>query len=80
MTALFAQAQVTVMAVRDDWTTYGDDVRRTSASLGSVTGPRSLSWSYVPQGTTGHALSSVLNAIGTVNGIFVRTTLSSGYG
>ena len=75
-----AQAQLSVMAVRDDWVTYGHDVRRTSASLGSVTGPLSLSWSYVPQGTTGHALSSVLNAIGTVEGIFVRTSLNSGYG
>jgi hypothetical protein len=77
-----AQAVVTVLAVRDDWTTYGHDVRRTSASLGSVTGPLSLSWSYVPQGTTGHALSSVESAIGTVDGIFVRTTLSTniGYG
>ena len=34
-----AQSQVTVSAVRDDWTTYGHDVRRTSAWLGSVTGP-----------------------------------------
>ncbi|HEV7702688.1 MAG TPA: PQQ-binding-like beta-propeller repeat protein [Gemmatimonadaceae bacterium] len=75
-----AQSQVTVSAVRDDWTTYGHDVRRTSASLGSVTGPLSLSWSYVPQGTAGHALTSVLSAIGTANAIFVRTSLSSGYG
>jgi hypothetical protein len=75
-----AQAVVTVLAVRDDWTTYGHDVRRTSASLGSVTGPLSLSWSYVPQGTTGHALSSVLSAIGTVDGIFVRTSLAAHFG
>lgn len=75
-----AQAQVTVMAVRDDWVTYGHDVRRTSASLGSVTGPLSLFWSYVPPGTSGHALSSVLNAIGTVEGVFVRSSLNSGYG
>ena len=75
-----AQSQVTVTAVRDDWTTYGHDVRRTSASLGSVTGPLSLSWAYVPQGTTGHALSSVLSAIGTADAVFVRTSLNSGYG
>jgi hypothetical protein len=75
-----AQAVVTVLAVRDDWTTYGHDVRRTSASLGSVTGPLSLSWSYVPQGTTGHALSSVVSAIGTVDGIFVRTSLAAHFG
>jgi uncharacterized protein YjdB len=75
-----AQAVVTVLAVRDDWTTYGHDVRRTSASLGSVTGPLSLSWSYVPQGTTGHALSSVVSAIGTVDGIFVRTLLAAHFG
>ncbi|HMI56942.1 MAG TPA: PQQ-binding-like beta-propeller repeat protein [Gemmatimonadaceae bacterium] len=75
-----AQSQVTVSAVRDDWTTYGHDVRRTSASLGSITGPLTLSWSYVPQGTAGHALNSVLNAIGTANAIFVRTSLNSGYG
>ncbi|MDQ2768658.1 MAG: PQQ-binding-like beta-propeller repeat protein [Gemmatimonadota bacterium] len=75
-----AQSQLTVSAVRDDWTTYGHDVRRSSASLGSVTGPLSLSWSYVPQGTAGHALTSVLSAIGTTNAIFVRTSLSSGYG
>jgi hypothetical protein len=75
-----AQSQVTVSAVRDDWTTYGHDVRRTSASLGSVTGPLSLSWSYVPQGTAGHPLYGVLNAIGTANAIFVRTSLNSGYG
>ena len=75
-----AQAQVTVMAVRDDWVTYGHDVRRTSASLGSVTGPLSLSWSYTPPGTAGHALSSVINAIGTVEGVFVRSSLNSGYG
>jgi hypothetical protein len=75
-----AQAVVTVTAVRDDWTTYGHDVRRSSASLGSVTGPLSLSWSYVPQGTTGHALSSVSSAIGTVDGIFVRTSLAAHFG
>lgn len=75
-----AQAVVTVTAVRDDWTTYGHDVRRTSASLGSVTGPLSLSWSYVPQGTTGHALTSVQTAIGTVDGIFVRTSLAAHFG
>ena len=66
--------------MRDDWTTYGHDVRRTSASLGSVTGPLSLSWSYVPQGTSGHALSSVVSAIGTVDGIFVRTSLAAHFG
>ena len=75
-----AQSVVTVSAVRDDWTTYGHDVRRTSASLGSVTGPLSLSWSYVPQGTGTHALNSVLSAIGTANAVFVRTSLNSGYG
>jgi hypothetical protein len=75
-----AQSVVTVLAVRDDWTTYGHDVRRTSASLGSVTGPLSLAWSYVPQGTTGHALSNVVSAIGTVDGIFVRTSLQAHFG
>ncbi len=75
-----AQATVVISAVRDDWTTYGHDVRRTSASLGSVTGPLSLAWSYVPQGTTGHNLSSVLHAVGTVDGIFVRTSLEAHYG
>ncbi|MBA2684278.1 MAG: PQQ-binding-like beta-propeller repeat protein [Gemmatimonadaceae bacterium] len=75
-----AQAQVTVMAVRDDWVTYGHDVRRTSASLASVTGPLTLSWTYSPPGTSGHALSSVINAIGTVEGVFVRNSLNSGYG
>lgn len=75
-----AQAIVTVTAVRDDWITYGHDVRRSSASLGSVTGPLSLSWSYVPRGTTDHALSSVLSAIGTVDGVFVRTSLAAHFG
>jgi hypothetical protein len=77
-----AQAQVAVMAVRDDWTTYGHDARRTSASLGSVTGPLTLAWSYVPQGTSGHALSSVESAIATVDAIFVRSNLHTnvGYG
>ncbi|MEO6209993.1 MAG: PQQ-binding-like beta-propeller repeat protein [Gemmatimonadaceae bacterium] len=75
-----APAQITVLAVRDDWTTYGHDVRRTSASLGSVTGPLSVAWSYVPQGTAGHDLVTVLNAIGTVDGLFVRTSLASHYG
>jgi hypothetical protein len=75
-----AQATVTVFAVRDDWTTYGHDVHRTSASLGSVTGPLSLAWSYVPQGTTGHALSTVLHAVGTADGVFVRTSLAAHYG
>ena len=75
-----AQATVIVSAVRDDWTTYGHDVHRTSASLGSVTGPLSVAWSYVPQGTTGHNLSSVLHAVGTVDGIFVRTSLEAHYG
>lgn len=64
-----APAHITVLAVRDDWTTYGHDVRRTSASLGSVTGPLSVAWSYVPQGTAGHDLVTVLNAIGTVDGL-----------
>ena len=75
-----AQAPVTVMAVRDDWTTYGHDVRRTAASLGSVTGPLTLAWSYVPQGTTGHALSSVESAVATTDAIYVRTSLNAGYG
>lgn len=75
-----AQSQVTVLAVRDDWTTYGHDVRRTAASLGSVTGPLALAWSYVPQGTSGHALSSVESAIATADAIYVRTSLNSGYG
>lgn len=75
-----AQAQLSIMAVRDNWTTYGHDVRRSFSSVASVTGPLSISWSYVPQGVTGHALNSVLSAIGTVDGMFVRTTLNSGYG
>ena len=75
-----AQAQIAVMAVRDDWTTYGHDVRRTAASLGSVAGPLALAWSYVPQGTAGHALNSVETAIATADAIFVRTSLNSGYG
>lgn len=75
-----AQAPVTVMAVRDDWITYGHDARRTFASLGSVTGPLTMAWSYVPQGTSGHALNYVQSAIATVDAIFVRTSLNAGYG
>lgn len=75
-----AQVPVTVVAVRDDWITYGHDARRTFASLGSVIGPLTLAWSYVPQGTSGHALSYVQSAIATVDAIFVRTSLNAGYG
>lgn len=75
-----AQSRIAVIAVRDDWPMYGHDARRTSASLGSVTGPLSLAWSYVPQGTSGHALSSVESAIATTDGIFVRTSLDAHYG
>jgi hypothetical protein len=75
-----AQAPITVMAVRDDWITYGHDARRTGASLGSVTGPLTLAWSYVPQGTSGHALNYVQSAIATVDAIYVRTSLNAGYG
>jgi hypothetical protein len=75
-----AVSHLTIVAIRDDWVTYGHDVHRTSASMGSVTGPLTMAWSYVPQGTSGHALSNVISAVGTADAIFVRTSLSSGYG
>jgi hypothetical protein len=76
------KSQLTLQAVQDNWTNYGHDAHRTSRSLAAVTGPLKLSWHYVPPGATGHTLQYVEYALGTVNEVMLRSSLSIniGYG
>ena len=76
------KSQLALQAVQDNWTNYGHDAHRTSTSLASVTGPLTLSWHYVPPGATGHTFQFAEYALGTVNEVMLRSSLSIniGYG
>ncbi|MDQ6830888.1 MAG: Ig-like domain-containing protein [Gemmatimonadota bacterium] len=66
--------------VRDDWTTYGHDAARTSASATTIATPLHLSWRYLSVGVAGHALQNTTSMLATADAVFLRTSLSSGYG
>ncbi len=66
--------------VRDDWTTYGHDAARTSASVTTIATPLRLSWRYLSAGVAGHALYYAGSVLATADAVFLRTSLASGYG
>lgn len=73
-------AQLTINAIADNWTTYGHDAHRTSASWASLSGPLKLAWHYVPTGTASNAVAQVLYALGRTDLVVLRSELSINYG
>lgn len=74
------QAQMTLVTVQDNWTTYGHDGHRTAASRASIKGPLKLAWSYTPVGTAKNSLLSTEYPLATTKVVVVREGLSINFG